>query len=237
MYARSRHKAFKLQQQSDSTYIKRPETIIFLWPQGCMQQLYWICILRLNHALLAGGGFANQLTPHGNLHIMDLELHSGNMQHQLDVNQYDNIPEKVSRRLRLLFFYVQHLHLSRTLPHHPLVFLFGILQSSTSRTPAAFCNFEKEEKRGWGVGGRVVVELDLVIIIYHQKMQAPAAVASGHFESSNHLLQNPPRSICPCRTLSRRRFVCLFVFYMSTGRPFSFYLLQHVKSGQLLPCQ
>jgi hypothetical protein len=46
-----------------------------------MQQYYWIWILRLNHALLAGGGFANQLTPDGNLRIMDVELYSRNMQH------------------------------------------------------------------------------------------------------------------------------------------------------------
>jgi hypothetical protein len=46
-----------------------------------MQQNYWICILRLNHALLAAGGFANQLTPDDNLHIMDVELYSENMQH------------------------------------------------------------------------------------------------------------------------------------------------------------
>ncbi len=70
------------------------------------------------------------------------------------------------------------------------------------------------------MGGRVVVELDLVIIIYHQKMQALAAAASGHFESSNHLLKNPPRSICPCTTLSRRRFVCSFgCFLHVNGTP------------------
>jgi hypothetical protein len=74
--------------------------------------------------------------------------------------------------------------------------------------PSCFLQFWKRRKRGWGVGGRVVVELDLVTIIYHQKMQALAAGGSGHFESSNHLLKNPPRSICPCTTLSWRRFVC-----------------------------
>ncbi len=84
------------------------------------------------------------------------------------------------------------------------------------------------------MGGRVVVELDLVIIIYHQKMQAPAA--SGHFESSNHLLKNPHLQFVLARPFpGLGLFVCLFVCFLHVNGTPLFLLLAATCQEWLVP--